>query len=79
MVAGVQLHRRLRGPNFHHATRLRIFGPRRLAQFAGCAADDEAVVETFGGCILLNIFPDRRGRTEIEPGAGNVVDLSGRN
>jgi len=76
VVAGIKLHCRLRGPDFHHATRCRIFGTGRLSQFPCCAADDEAVVKTFRGFVLLDVFSDRRGRAEIEPGSGDFVDFS---
>ncbi len=79
VVAGIKLHRRLRGPNLHHATRCRILGTGRLSQFTCRAADDEAVVKSFRGFVLLDIFSDRRGGAEIEPGAGDVVDFSCRN
>ena len=79
MVAGIKLHGRLRGPDFHHATRCRIFGTGRLSQFPCSSADDKAVVKTFRRGILLDIFSDRRRRAEIESGAGDVIHFSCRN
>ena len=48
MVAGVELHARLRREDFHDATALRINRPGRWAQRAGRSVDDETMVVALG-------------------------------
>ena len=80
MVAGVKLHTRLRGPDFHYAAALRLADPGGQHEGFAVAIQNKVVVVTAGFRLeLIDARADASRCGEVQRRAFHAGDFAGGN